>query len=71
MPLASPSMEIEKMKTVMFVEIKSRAAEELEIYSAPNVGSVKPRILILKTFATGELMIFFEGKFKICFPLIL
>ena len=31
MPLASPSMEIEKVKTVMFVEIKSRAAEELEI----------------------------------------
>ena len=31
MPLASPSMEIEKVKTVMFVKIKSRAAEELEI----------------------------------------
>ena len=31
MPLASPSMEIEKVKTVMFVEITSHAAEELEI----------------------------------------
>ena len=31
MPLASPSMEIEKVKIVMFVEIKSHAAEELEI----------------------------------------
>ena len=67
MPLASPSMEIEKMKTVMFVEIKSRAAEELEIYSAPNVGSVKPRILILKTFATGELMIFLKVNLKFAF----
>ena len=31
MPLACPSMEIAKVNTVMFVEIKSRAAEELEI----------------------------------------
>ena len=31
MPLTSPSNEIEKVKTVMSMEIKSYSAEELEI----------------------------------------
>lgn len=51
-------MKLKKIKLVIFVKIKSHAAQELETKSGANVENVNPRLIILKAFASWKPMIF-------------